>query len=179
MKKRDFRWEKVMGISVFGALCALTLTAGQVWAQFASATNTAAQQFGPPAAIGGGGCGVKIIDLNGAAAGTDLTIFYPAAGPLVALFNAECSVDGLTDAKWLDVNVLVNGVAAAPSNDDNAFCTSTGDGALEHWVSASTNVIRQVAAGFHTIRVTANLVGCVNGVDAFRLDDTSLIASRP
>jgi hypothetical protein len=174
MKKRDFRWGKVMGISVFGALCALTLTAGQVWAQFNSATNTAAQQFGPI-----GGCGVKIIDLNGAAAGTDLTIFYPVAGPLIALFNAECSVDGLTDNKWLDVNVLVDGVAAAPSDGDNAFCTSTGDGALEHWVSASTNVIRQVAAGWHTIRVTANLVGCTPNVDAFRLDDTSLIASRP
>jgi hypothetical protein len=169
MKKRDFRWGKVMGISVFGALCALTLTAGQVWAQFASATNTAAQVRG---------CGLQTIDLNGAAAGTDLTIFYPAAGPLFALYNAECSVDGLTDAKWLDVNVLVDGVAAAPSNDDNAFCTSTGDGALEHWVSASTNVVRQVAAGNHTIRVQANLVGCVAG-DQFRIDDTSLLAFRP
>src|SRR5262249_54339466 len=135
MKKRDFRRGKVMGISVFGALCALTLTAGQVWAQFASATNTTAQQFGPPPAIGGGGCGVKTIDVNGAAAGNCLTINFPVAGPLVALFNAECTVAGLTDTKWLDVNVLVNGVAAAPSDGDNAFCTSTGDGALEHWVS--------------------------------------------
>jgi hypothetical protein len=176
MKKRDFRWVKVMGISALGALCALTLTAGQGWAQFASATNTVAQQFTSPPL--GNGCGVKVIDLNGAAAGTDLTIFYPVAGLLVALFNAECTVAALTDSKWLDVNVLVDGVAAAPSNDDNAFCTSTGDGALEHWVSASTNVIRQVGAGNHTIRVTANISGCAP-TEGFRLDDTSLIAFRP
>jgi hypothetical protein len=169
MKKRDFRWTKVMGISVLGALCALTFTAGQVWAQFAGATNTTAQQHG---------CGVFPIDLNGAAAGTDLTIFYPAAGPLVALFNAECSVAALTDNKWLNVDVFVNGVPAAPSNDDNAFCTSTGDNALEHWVSASTNVIRQVGAGNNTIHVTASIVGC-GGADQFRIDDTSLIAFRP
>jgi len=123
------------------------------------------------------GCGTRTIDLNGGAAGTDVRVSMSAAGPLVALFNAECSVKGTTDTKWLDIDVYIDGVRVAPSNGDNAFCTSTGDNALQHWVSASTNVVRRVGAGIHTVRVRGTLRGCVAG-DRWRIDDISTIGFR-
>jgi hypothetical protein len=173
MNRKDSRWTKGMWIGLAGTLCALTLIAGQAWAQFASATNTSAQTNLPPPQE----CVAQTIDLNGAAAGTDVIVDFTAAGPLVALFNAECSVAALDDSTWLDVDILVDGVKAAPSNNDNAFCTSTGDGALEHWVSASTNVIRHVGAGQHTVQVDVRLVGCKPG-DQWRIDDLSIIVFR-
>lgn len=152
---------------MFSALCGVMLMASQVWA-FGSATNTSAQVFG---------CGAHTIDLNGAAGGTDVSVFMSSAGPLVALFNAECSVKGATDTKWLDIDVYIDGVLTSPSNGDNAFCTSTGDNALQHWVSASTNVVRSVGSGFHTVRVRGTLRGCVAG-DQWRIDDISTIGFR-
>ena len=113
----------------------------------------------------------------GAAAGTDVSVFMSASGPLVTLFNAECTVKARNDYRWLNVNVYIDGLLVPPSNSDNAFCTSTGDNALQHWVSASTNGYRYVSAGWHRVRVTAGIAGCAAG-DQFRLDDTSLIGFR-
>jgi hypothetical protein len=163
MEKKNMR----RSFGILSAVCGVVLMAGQAWA-FGSAVNTSAQIFG---------CGTHTIDLNGVAAGTDVSVFMPAAGPLVALFNAECSVKGTTDTKWLDINVYIDGVLVAPSSGDNAFCTSTGDNALDHWVSASTNGVRNVAAGFHTIRVRGTLSGCAAG-DQWRIDDISTIGFR-
>jgi len=61
-------------------------------------------------------CGSFTLDLNGAAAGTDLVFTLPASAtsrPLGVLFNAECSVRGGRWVTWLDLNIqLLN--AAAP-----------------------------------------------------------------
>ena len=153
---------------LFGAVCGMLLMAGQAFA-FGAAYNTSQQIRG---------CGTHVIDLNGAAAGTDARVFMGASGPLVALFNAECTVKGATDTKWLDINMYIDGLLVPPSNGDNAFCTSTGDNSLSgHWVSASTNGHRYVRAGWHTVRVTARIAGCSAG-DQFRIDDTSLIGFR-
>ena len=154
---------------LFSAVCGVLLMAGQAFA-FGAGYNTNAQVFG---------CGTHTIDLNGPAAGTDVIVSMGASpGNLVALFNAECTVKGATDTKWLDINVFINGVLIPPSTGDNAFCTSTGDNSLSgHWVSASTNGHRFVGAGNHVIRVQGTLMGCVAG-DQWRIDDTSTIGFR-
>jgi hypothetical protein len=93
---------------------------------------------------------------------------------VVILFNAECSVDAFDDTTWVDIDVLVDGVAVPPSNGDNAFCTSTGDEQLQHWVRASTYVAKAVAAGSHTVQVRGTLRGFAPG-DQWQIDDLSLI----
>jgi hypothetical protein len=105
---------------------------------------------------------------------TSLTFAVPQTRKVVLLFNAECSVDAFDDTTWVDIDVLVDGVVVPPSNGDNAFCTSTGDGQLQHWVNASTYVARTVAAGSHTVQVRGTLRGFAPG-DRWQIDDLSLI----
>lgn len=132
------------------------------------------------------GCGLFVLDLNGAAAGTNLQFTLPASASnrrVAVLFNGECSVASLDDFTWLDVNVqILNGAGAviatlSPSSSDNAFCTSTGDNALDHWVSASTNgsvLFGPGGAVNLSVRVTAQLQVCAPP-DQYRLDDLSTI----
>ena len=117
---------------------------------------------------------LAVLDLNGPAAGTDLIIGVPNTSEISIFFNAECSVDAANDLVYLAVDILVDGVLIPPTGIDRAFCTGTGDNALQHWVSAEANVYRIVAAGNHVIRVRAQLVGEAAG-DTARIDDTSLI----
>ena len=95
---------------------------------------------------------------------------------IVVLFNAECSVAASNDVTWLNIDILVDGVLLAPSSSDNAFCTGTGDGALEHWVSAETNGARAVGTSglttSHSVVVRGNF-GFGSGT--WRIDDISLI----
>ena len=93
-------------------------------------------------------------------------------------FNGECTVDGNTDYKWLNIDLLVDGTVIAPSNGDNAFCTSDGDGNLGNWVSASTNgAYRVPKAGWHRFQVRGRLMGFSTG-DRWRIDDTSALIMR-
>lgn len=112
--------------------------------------------------------------LNLGGGNTSLAFSVPQQRRVVILFNAECSVKADDDTTWVDIDVLVDGVAAPPSNDDNAFCTSTGNGQLNRLVSASTYVARTVAAGAHTVQVRGTLRGFSPG-EQWRIDDLSLV----
>lgn len=97
---------------------------------------------------------------------------------VVISYNAECAVAGTDNATWLDIDILVDGVAAAPSNNDNAFCTDHGNGLLRNWVSAITMVVVNVpSAGPHTVQVRGTLRNFNDG-DSWRLDDSTLLVSR-
>jgi hypothetical protein len=136
-----------------------------------------------------GGCPAVIVDLNGAVAGTNLPFTLPASAlprRVGVLFNGECSVAAADDFTYLDINVqLLNAAGVliatlAPSSSDNAFCTSTGDSALEHWVSASTNAQYVAPAGAAVglqVRVIATPTNCAAG-EQWRLDDLSTIVTN-
>jgi hypothetical protein len=117
---------------------------------------------------------LAVLDLNGPAAGIDLIVGVPATSEISIFFNAECTVDAPTDLVYLAVDILVDGVLIPPTGIDRAFCTATGDNALQHWVSAEANVYRIVAAGNHVVRVRAQLVNEAGG-DTARIDDTTII----
>jgi hypothetical protein len=112
--------------------------------------------------------------------GGETNIKFNAAGPsqrTLISYSAECSVVGPTSS-WVDIDILVDGVAIAPSNDDNAFCAGIGDGINYHWAS---NIVSVVATGLsqgqHTLTVRARLQGFASG-QSVRLDDTLLVLQR-
>ena len=75
-----------------------------------------------------------------------------AATRVVVFFNAECAVKGFDRQTQVNVDVLIDGVAAAPSNGDDVFCTDMGDNILRNWERPSMNVWRVVPARAHTNR---------------------------
>lgn len=165
---------KLLAIGVF---CALTLIVGQVWANVI-ATRTNPNQF----IVGSGAASCApafLIPLN--AAGSTAMPFVTTQDNqrVVVSFNAECTVKGTTFSRWLNIDVLVDGVLTSPSSNDNAFCTSHGNNILDGWVQAiSQNVIVVPEAGVHFVSVQGNLVGCNDAEDdQWRIDDsTTLVA---
>lgn len=163
----------------FGFVLALTPAPARAEI-LAGATNTTSQVFG---------CGTFSIDLNGSTAGTNLRFTLPDANVdrrLSVLFNAECSVAAGNDATWLDIRLQLlreDGSVVftlAPSDGGKALCTSTGDGTLEHWVSASTNTYTLFPSGPAVpfqVRAVGILRGCVAG-NQWRVDDTATIVTR-
>ena len=121
------------------------------------------------------GNAVRVLDLDGGSPGTDFIVFTTADGALSVFFNAECSVAAPNDTTYVSLDILVDGSFTAGNfGTDRAFCTSTGDNALQHWVSAAANVVRNVSAGSHTIRVRARLIGGTR-TDRGQIDDITLI----
>jgi hypothetical protein len=159
-----------LACTAFAVAAPLSLAVGEAWAADTNAAVNGAAQL-----IAAGS--LVILDLNGGAAGTDLVVSTPGVTELAVFFNAECTVDAPDDSTWLAIEILVNGVLIPPTGVDRAFCTSTGDNALQHWVSAAANVYRLVGAGNHVVRVRAQLVGEVAG-DNGRIDDTSIIVTE-
>jgi hypothetical protein len=102
-----------------------------------------------------------------------LSFSVSGTSEIVVLFNAECAVGARDDFTYVNVDILVDGTLLAPSNNDNAFCTGTGDNTREHWVSAETNGARSIGAGAHTVMVRGNLVGFASG-ETWVIDDLSL-----
>jgi hypothetical protein len=89
---------------------------------------------------------------------SDTLTFDCAAQCTVAiLYNAECSVAATDTETSSNIDILVDGTAALPSNDDNLFYTPNGTGVLGSWVSASTNVHATLLPGSHTVRVRGTL----------------------
>jgi hypothetical protein len=97
------------------------------------------------------------------------------ASEILVLFNGECTVAAPDDSTSLNISIRVDNVLLAPTNNfNNAFCTSTGDNMLQHWVSAETNGARSIGAGTHTVVVQGRLLGCTT-TDDWQVDDVSLI----
>jgi hypothetical protein len=169
------RLKSAVGLAVLGGALGLAPAEAGI---LAGATNVNPQVSG---------CGSVVLDLNGAAAGTDLVFNLPGSAtnrPLSVLFAAECSVDAADRVTWLDLNIqLLNAAGAviatlAPTNSDNALCTSTASGSLDSWVSAETNTYSVFGPGAAVaglrVRATVALQNCAAG-EQFRVDDTSVI----
>ena len=115
------------------------------------------------------------IDL-GESHGTSLTVrTVGATTRLLILLNAECTVAGLTHVEFLNLEILVDGVAAVPSGIGHAFCTSDGDGSLDNWVTAASDASVVVGAGTHSVQLRGSLTGAGVAGNDWWLGDLSLI----
>jgi hypothetical protein len=97
---------------------------------------------------------------------------------VIISYSAECSVKGTDNITWLDIDILVDGVAITPSNSDNAFCTDHGNNFLGNWVSAVTTVVAVVrGTGTHIVQVQGTL-RVFNSGDQWRLDDSTTLVTN-
>jgi hypothetical protein len=160
-------------ITLLGAVCALSLLAGQAWAVIPLMTSNINPQSSPALP------NVSLLDLSGAAGSQTTLAFSTATATRIRIiFNAECAVGGAV-TNWLNIDIIIDPAGAGlpfvatPSNSDNAFCSGNGTASNnDGWVSATTQAFASVPAGVHTIQVRANGVG----VGAtWRIDDLSLV----
>lgn len=142
-------------------LCALTFAAGE-----ASATIYCHQERVDPVITG---CGFVQVRHS-------LNCVNPGDVPVRVdvKFCGECTVAAFNDTTWLNVDILVNGIAIPPTNDDNAFCTNTADNQLDDWVSACADGLALLRPGNNSVVVRGNLPVCAAG-NTFRLDDSSVV----
>jgi hypothetical protein len=118
-----------------------------------------------------------VISLNDAGA-KSITFTTSAANQKVLIsYSAECAVGGSDHITYLDLDILVDGVAAPPSNGDNAFCSDDGSGIRAHWASVITVVVAQVPAGTHTVQVRGTLQNFNEG-DEWSLDDSAIAVTN-
>jgi hypothetical protein len=107
--------------------------------------------------------------------GTSFTVRTPFAARLAIFLNAECAVGAPDTNTWLQLDILVDGVEAAPTDGTgNAFCTSDGTAVTDHWITAASDASVDVAAGSHTIQLRGALT--LDGPDDYWwIGDLSLI----
>jgi hypothetical protein len=158
-------------ISSVAILCLLSLTAGQVRAHgIFQRTRTTSTIFSDGAA--------HLIPQNNG--GSTIGSFSTTAvnQTVIVHYSAECSVDATDTITWLELDILIDGVVASPTNGDNAFCTSQGTNELDSWVTASAIAVVVVpAVGVHTVQVRGTLIGFAAG-ERWRIDDGALVVSR-
>lgn len=96
---------------------------------------------------------------------------------VVITFSAECSIKAPVFRTFLNIDILVDGVAVQPTQSDNALCTSHNTSAPDGWVGASTTGVYVVPEpGIHRVQIRGSLSGCDNARDdRWRLDDSSTI----
>jgi hypothetical protein len=156
------------------ALAVLSLIASQVWADVIGArTQTTPLVVGDDEAC----ATVTLVPTTGAS--TSMPFVAVADNQrVVVTFTAECSVKAPNTSTWLNIDILIDGVEAPPSQTtDNAFCTSRGNNVLDGWVSASLSVVFVVPApGLHNVVVRGSLVGCSDATDdQWRIDDATTV----
>jgi hypothetical protein len=168
--------KRLLGIT---ALLVLTMAASQVWAQvIATRANTNAFVVGDNEA-----CATPtFIPLNNVGSTSLFFLTTHDNQRVVVSFNAECSVRAANDFVYLDIEILVDGVAAVPSNGDDAYCTSDDDNQLASWVTAQRSVVAVLAdPGFHSVQVRGTLIGCLDTAprdDMWRIDDSTTIVQK-
>jgi hypothetical protein len=97
---------------------------------------------------------------------------------VVISYSAECAVGGSDNITYVDLDILVDGVAAPPSDSDNAFCTDRGNGIRANWASVITTVVAQVpSAGTHTVQVRGTLQHFEEG-DEWSVDDSATVVTN-
>jgi len=117
--------------------------------------------------------GIHPIEFDGTNDSIDLA--FTASATVAFYFSAECNVGALDNQTWLDLDIRVDGVAVAPSNGDNALCTSKSvQSTTGRWVTASSDAVRSFAPGTYTIDVTGRLSGFSAG-DSWRMNETILV----
>ena len=161
----------IQSVKMVCAAAALVAISGIAHAVNFAASRTTADVYSDGVA--------RFLPLNNAGS-TTLTFFVNSTVPRAVLFNAECSVASADSITWydIDIQIIAPGGAVttlAPSNDDNAFCTSSGLNALQRWSSNATNgTFTPAQVGNYQVRVRGTLQGFAAG-ESVRIDDTSLI----
>jgi hypothetical protein len=172
MKTRTVEGKSIVRLAIMVVLAALVL--------LPTGAQAVILNFGynlTPVAVGDGASHYLPITRGGS---TTMSFTTTAPNQRVAvLFNTQCSVQAADHISYVDPDILIDGVAAPPSNVNTALCTSNGHNiGNSGWVSTSTNAIKTVAkAGSHTIMVRVTLRNYNSG-ENFRIDDTSIIVMR-
>lgn len=151
-------------------LCILTMAVQPAYAlRMYNATNENQQVFND--------ADPHLIDLGNAFVGEDVgdtwQVDIKKNTRVVIIFSAECSVDAADTRTWIDLDILVDGVAVPPTNSDNAFWTSNGNDQLDSWGTPSVNCMVELEPGLHTFQVQGTLKNFSDG-ERWRIDDTSL-----
>ena len=84
--------------------------------------------------------------------------------PVIISFSAECAAAGT--AGWVNIDILVDGQAVAPTNQtSDAFCSADSTAGFDHWVTAAMQTVAIIpAAGAHTLQIRATATGGSTGV---------------
>jgi hypothetical protein len=91
-------------------------------------------------------------------------------------YSAECGVTGTGVGQWLDIDILVDGVAVPPTaGTADAFCTTDKVFSSNSWKMVGVNALYTVPVkGAHTIQIQGKLFGAKTGW----LGDSSLVIYR-
>lgn len=156
-----------LALSTAAALSVATVPASAVVQAFGS--NAANFSFTTPTAL---------VPLNNGATSIPFNIPGAANVRVAITFSAECAVGapaGNTGA-WVDIDILVDGVAVSPTNQVNdAFCSANGSAAVDGWATNSITVARLLAPGPHRLTVQGRLN---NGATTGWLSDTATVIQR-
>jgi hypothetical protein len=98
-----------------------------------------------------------------------------ASADVVVTFTAGCRTIDETGGGWLDVDLVVDGTAVAPTDlPRNAFCFQTGVNEEVQHTASYTVAVNDLAAGTHSVQVLASNVSVTP--TAF-LGDVSLVVT--
>ena len=115
-----------------------------------------------------------LVPLNAAGA-TTLNFNLPSGGKKILTYSAECAVHAPAGeyGTWLDLDILVNGVIVAPTNDSfDQFCTANGSYGFDGYVRASITIPIQGISGNNTIQIKVRGASAVLGM---WLGDSALV----
>jgi len=142
-----------IGISIIlaGILAASSASAVKMYGSTASGNQQHTETTSVALMVDGGGTTPDTLKFKTTAAKTKLTI----------TFSAECSVQGVTNESWLNIDIQLDGVSISPTDEpsnEDAFCTSHGTNAADTWATHSITVLASgVTPGKHTVQVLANI----------------------
>jgi hypothetical protein len=95
---------------------------------------------------------------------------------LVAMFSAECTINDANIHSFLDVDLLVDGVAIPPTDGPESFCPPRPS--FDQWTTARAVGVVELPPGGHVVSVRGRL-DFFNAGDQWRLDDTSTVVLIP
>lgn len=150
MKNKSISSLKFRSIIILVMLCMLALMVNQSWAlKFLHFSDTDGQVFIDTAA--------HLISID-PTLGDTLTIKVPEKTEVLIFLSAECSVSASDNISWLDIDILVDGVATPLTAGDLALCTSHGTDDLDTWASSGINDFIILKKGTHDIQLQGQLV---------------------
>lgn len=112
---------------------------------------------------------------NDGSAKTVIKVKPPAKGLYSLTYSAECSVEAPAnnDYAWVDIDVIINGVAIQPTLGSNdAFCSADGSVGFSGWHRASITLAVPLKAGTNEITIQARLI---SGATGGWLGDSALV----
>lgn len=103
---------------------------------------------------------------------TSITFVSKKAGLTAVTFSAECSVRLSGVNNWATIDILIDGIAIAPTEgNDDAFCTEVSTESV--YGTNSITVARRLTKGTHTLTVQSYVTGGTG-----RLDDIAVTVWR-